>query len=161
MRQSWSRGSALAAAAVGLAIGACSLLAPKFNRPEVTVSSVETRGGNLLSQSFAVKLHIQNPNDRPLPVSGLNVELAVDGDAIASGVSDRPFVVPARGETDFDMSIRANLALAMMKLADKLNQHADSIAYEVTGNARIDLPFLHDLPFRQSGSLPLQSLSSR
>jgi LEA14-like dessication related protein len=135
-------------------------MAPKFTRPEVTVSSVEMRGGNLLWQNFAVKLHIRNPNDRPLPVSGLNVELAVGGDAIASGASDRPFVVPAVGETDFDMTIKANLALAMMKLADKLNQHADSIDYEVTGDARIDLPFLRDLPFRQGGSLPLQGLSS-
>jgi LEA14-like dessication related protein len=143
-----------------MALAACSLVAPKFTRPAVTVSSVEMRGGNLLSQNFAVKLHIENPNDRPLPVTGLHVELNVGGDPIATGVSDRPFVVPALGKTDFDMSIKANLALALLKLADKINQRADSIDYEVTGGARIDLPFLRELPFRQSGSLPLQGLAS-
>ena len=35
------------------------------------------------------------------------------------------------------------------------NQHADSIDYEVTGAASLDLPFLHDLPFHQTGSFPL------
>lgn len=109
------------------------------------------RGGNFLQQSFAVKLNIQNPNDRALPVQGLHVELNVGGEQIASGVSDRAVVVPAHGESEFDMTITANLALALLKLADKANSHANSIDYELTGAASIDLPFLRNLPFRQSG----------
>jgi len=139
------------------ALAGCSLMTPKFTRPNVSVTRIEMRGGNLLSQDFAVKLNIQNPNDRPLPVHGLHVELSVGGDSIASGVSDRAFVVPAFGASDFDMTIKANLALAMLKLADKMNSQADSIAYEVTGGASLDLPFLRDLPFHQSGSFALQS----
>jgi len=65
-------------------------------------------------------------------------------------------VVPAFGESEFDMTIAANMALALLKLADKLNQNADSIDYDLTGAASIDLPFLGNLPFRHSGSLPLQ-----
>ena len=141
--------------ALSLSLGACSLLAPKFNRPNVTVISIELRGGNLLQQNFAVKLNIQNPNDRPLPVHGLHAELNVGGEQIASGVSDRAVVVPALGESEFDMTITANLALAFLKLADKANQHADSIDYELTGAASIDLPFLRNLPFRQSGTFKL------
>jgi LEA14-like dessication related protein len=133
-------------------------MAPKFNRPTVTVSGIEMRGGNLMQQNFAVKLNVQNPNDRPLPVKGLHVELHVGGDEIASGVSDRAFSVPAFGESEFDMTIRANLALALLKLADRVNQHADSIDYELTGGASLDLAFLREVPFHQSGSLPLQGL---
>ena len=131
-------------------------MAPKFIRPSVTVSSIEMRGGNVLQQNFAVKLHIQNPNDRPLPVSGLHVELRVGGDEIASGVSDRAFSVPAFGESDFDMTIKANLALAIIKLADRMNQHAEAIDYELRGGATLDLAFLREVPFHQSGSFPLQ-----
>src|SRR5579872_2945941 len=57
--------------ALTLALGACSLFTPKFERPTVTVIGIEMRGGNLLQQKFAVKLNIQNPNDRALPVHGL------------------------------------------------------------------------------------------
>jgi LEA14-like dessication related protein len=114
------------------------------------------RSGNLLQQNFAVKLNIQNPNDRPLPVHGLTAELSVGGEKIASGVSDRAIVVPAFGDAEFDMTITANLALALLKLTDKANQHADSIDYELTGAASIDLPFLRNLPFHQSGSFSLQ-----
>ena len=144
--------------ALALCLCACSAMAPKFNRPNVSVVSIDLRGGNMLQQDFAVKLHIQNPNDRSLPVRGLHVELNVAGEQLATGVSDRAFVVPAYGETDFDMTIKANMALALLKLANKMDQHSDSIDYEVTGAASIDLPFLSDLPFRQNGSFSLQGL---
>jgi LEA14-like dessication related protein len=144
--------------ALVLALGACSVLAPKFNRPNVSVVGIELRGGNMLQQTFAVKLHIQNPNDRALPVTGVHVELTVEGEQIASGVSDHAVVVPARGESDFDMTIKANAALVLLKLADKLNQHSNSIDYDLTGAASIDLPFLRDLPFHQTGTFPLQGL---
>ena len=127
--------------------------ATKFERPNLTVVGVDMKSGNLLQQTFLVKFQIQNPNDRDLPVSGLHAELNVGGEQIASGVSNRAFVVPAHGQSEFDMTITANMALAMLKLA---NQHADSIDYEVTGAASLDLPFLHDLPFHQNGSFPLK-----
>jgi LEA14-like dessication related protein len=136
-------------------LGACSMMAPKFNRPNVTLIGIELRGGNLLQQNFAVKLNIQNPNDRALPVHGLHAELNVGGEQIASGISDRAVVIPAFGESEFDLSITANLALALLKLADRANQHADSIDYDLTGAASIDLPFLRNLPFHQTGTLKL------
>ena len=141
--------------ALTLALGACSLMAPKFNRPNVTVISIQLRSGNLLQQNFAVKLNIQNPNDRALPVRGLHAELNVGGEQIASGISDRAVVIPAFGESEFNLTITANLALALLKLADRANQHADSIDYDLTGAASIDLPFLRNLPFHQTGTLKL------
>lgn len=131
--------------------------APKFERPILNVVSIELKSGNFLQQNFQVKFQIQNPNDRALPVSGLHAELNVGGERIASGVSNRPFVVPPRGESEFDMTISANMALALLKLA---SQHTDSVDYEVTGEASLDLPFMHNLPFHQNGSLSLKSLDN-
>src|ERR1700722_13979757 len=103
------------AAVCVLCLGACSLVAPKFNRPNVSVVSIQMRSGNLLQQNFAVKLNIQNPNNQALPVKGLHVELNVGGAEIASGVSDRAVVVPAFGESEFDLTIRANMVGAALK----------------------------------------------
>jgi LEA14-like dessication related protein len=140
--------------ALAFSLGACSL--PKLKRPNVSVVSVEMRGGNLLTQNFAVKLNIQNPNDRTLPVQHLHAELSIGGDQIATGVSDHAIVVPALGESEFDLKITANMAVALLKLTDKMNQHADSIEYDLTGAASIDLPFLGNVPFHQHGSFPLK-----
>jgi LEA14-like dessication related protein len=145
----------LSVLALPLALGACSALAPKFTKPNVSVTSIEMRGGNLLTQNFAVKLNIQNPNDRALPVRGLSVQMSVGGEQIATGVSDHAVIVPPFGAADFDMTITANMALALLKLNDRLNQHAGSIDYELAGSASLDLPFLRNLPFRQTGSFAL------
>jgi LEA14-like dessication related protein len=127
--------------------------APKFERPNLSVSSIEMQGGNLLQQNFLVKFQVQNPNRRALPVSGLHAELDVAGERIASGVSNKSFVVPPMGQIEFDMTITANMALALLKLSSR---HGDSIDYEVTGAASLNLPFMHDLPFHQTGSLSLK-----
>jgi hypothetical protein len=66
--------------------------------------------------------------------------------------------VPAAGNIDFDMMITANMALALLKLANKMDQNSDSIDYEVSGAASIDLPFLRDLPFHQGGSFSLRGM---
>jgi LEA14-like dessication related protein len=136
---------------------ACSLVAAKFERPEVSVVNVELVSGNLFQQNFLVKLNIQNPNSRALPVTSLHAELNVAGERLASGVSNRPFVVPAGGATQFDMMITANMALALLKLSQRADNQSDSIDYEMTGSASIDLPFLRDLPFHQTGSLSLRA----
>jgi LEA14-like dessication related protein len=145
--------------ALSLMVCACSLVTPKYNRPNVTVSSIQLRGGNLLQQNFAVKLNIQNPNDRDLPVRGVHAELNVGGEQIASGVSDHAIVIPAFGEAQVDVTVTANMLLALSKLTNKLNQQADSIDYDLTGAASIDLPFLRNLPFHQTGTLPLSGIS--
>jgi LEA14-like dessication related protein len=134
-----------------LCVAACS---PKFERPNITVVSIEMQHGNLLQQDFQVRFHIQNPNDRALPVTGLHADLRIGGDRIASGVSNRAFVVPPQGDTEFDMTITANMAMALLKLT---NQHTDSIDYEVTGAASLDLAFLNNLPFHQNGSFSLKA----
>jgi LEA14-like dessication related protein len=142
-----------------LCLAACSLLTPKFERPTLSVIGIEFAGGNLTQQNFRVQFNIQNPNDRELPVKGVHADLKVDGERIAQGQNDRSFVVPARGSIDFDMVITANVALALLKLQQRMDQRADSIDYDVSGAASIDLPFLRDLPFHQSGAFSLKGLS--
>lgn len=143
--------------AMALCLGACSLLGPKLVKPNLFVVSIDRLNGNLLQQNFQVKFRIQNPNDRALPVSGLHAELNVGGEQIAGGVSQRAFVVPALGDTEFDMTITANMALALLKLAGNAGNHSDSIDYDLTGVVTVDLPFLGDVPFHQNGSFSLGS----
>jgi len=143
--------------AMMLAVAGCSLVAPKFERPQISVASIQLLGGNLLSQKFLVKFDIQNPNDRAVPVTSLHAEINVAGARVASGMSNAAFVVPPHGSTQFDMTITANVAAALLHLSQARDTNSSSIDYEMTGGASIDLPFFRDLPFHQSGSFSLGS----
>src|SRR5260370_35778188 len=116
-----------------LCLVACSLMAPKFERPTLSVTGIELVNGNLLQQHFRVKFNIQNPNDRALPVSGLHAALSVAGENIPQGRDERAFVVPAKGDVEFDMMITAKMALALVKLCQRMEEHADTIAYDLSG----------------------------
>jgi LEA14-like dessication related protein len=133
-------------------IAGCTM---KFERPILSVSSIELQHGNLFQQSFLVKFQVQNPNSRALPVQGLHAELDVGGQRIASGVSNQAFEVPPMGQSEFDMTITANMAAALLQLA---NQRTDTIDYELSGSASLDLPFLREVPFHQTGSFSLKGL---
>jgi LEA14-like dessication related protein len=146
---------------VVLGLGACSVLAPKYQKPVVSVVGIQLVGGSFMKQNFLLKLNIQNPNDRILPVTSLHADLNVGGDKVATGLNTQPFVVPAQGNTQFDMTITANMALVLLKLASRSDKHADSIDYELTGGASIDLPFLRDLPFHQTGTFSPGALTGR
>jgi LEA14-like dessication related protein len=151
----------LGALGVPLLLSACSLIAPKFEKPVVSVLGVELVGGNFLQQNFLLKLNIENPNKRALPVTSLHADLSVLGDPVASGVNSRSFIVPARGSAQFDMTITANMAVVLLKLAGRGDKRSDPIDYELTGEASIDLPFLRNVPFRQHGALSPGALGGR
>jgi LEA14-like dessication related protein len=84
----WTRSGVLA---LCLGLAAC---APHFEKPTLSVVKIDVRGGSFLQQNFHVTFNIHNPNQRTLPVRGVEAQLQVDGDTIATGSSDQPFVVP-------------------------------------------------------------------
>ncbi len=143
-----------------LCVTACALLTPKFAKPTLTVVEVRMLGGNFLQQSFIATFRIDNPNDRALPVKELHAQLKVGGEPVASGVTNHAFVVPARGETQFDMTITANMVGGVFKLLNNVDRRTDTIEYELVGAAGIDLPFLRDLAFDQRGSFSLGGVAS-
>ncbi len=141
--------------AFSLLLAACTLFAPKFEKPSISVVSISLAGGNLLQQNFRVTLRIHNPNDRALPVKGLTADLRVGGEEIASGAMDHAFTVSALGDTDFDLTIKANMALALLQLSQHADHRDAGIAYELTGQVALDLPFFRTMLFHQTGTLSL------
>src|SRR5437899_5864165 len=101
---------------VALGLSGCSLFVPKLEKPTLSVVSVHMLKSDLWHQELKVRMRVQNPNDRALPVKGLSYELDVDDQELAHGVSGDSFVVPALGEAEFDMSLSANMASVLIKV---------------------------------------------
>ena len=54
-----------------LALSGCSLFVPKLQAPHLTVVGVELQKGPLWQQKLKVRMHVDNPNDRTLPIKGI------------------------------------------------------------------------------------------
>jgi LEA14-like dessication related protein len=144
-----------AAAAVALLSGGCAL-APKFTTPELTVVGVKLEGSDLLAQHLKVRVHVQNPNDRTLPVKGIEYTLEVDGQPFATGDSAASFVVPALGEAEFDMNVTTNVAGTLVRLLARGPDASASVPYRLTGKISLSEGWLQSIPFEQHGTFRLQ-----
>lgn len=144
-----------AAAAVALLSCGCAL-APKFTTPTLTVVGVRLEGADLLAQHLKVRVHVQNPNDRKLPVKGIEYTMDVDGQPFATGDSAASFVVPALGEAEFDMNVTTNMAGTLVRLLARAPEERASVPYRLTGKISLSEGWLQSIPFEQRGTFKLQ-----
>ena len=140
--------------AAGLMSG-CSLFVPKFAAPQLSVVSVELTKSALWEQRLKVRMRVQNPNDRTLPVKGLTYTMDLAGQEFASGVSGASFVVPAKGEAEFDMNVTANMAGALFKILGRGNDGGDAVEYRIRGKVSLSEGLLRSIPFEQHGTFKL------
>ena len=133
------------------------VLTPKFETPQLSVADVKLTGGDLLSQHLVVRVHVQNPNDRALAVEALTYSLEVEGEQFASGESAAAFVVPALGETEFDMNVTTNLGGALLRLLMRgPNTLSQDVAYRLSGKLSLSQGLWRSIPFDQRGTFRLQ-----
>ena len=136
-----------------LALSGCSLFVPKLEKPTLSVVGVQMLKGDLWHQELKVRVRVQNPNDRVLPVKGLSYELDIDGQEFAHGMSGDSFVVPARGEAEFDMSVSTNMASMLIKV---LGQGGKQVDYRISGKIALSAGLMRSFSFNDHGTFNLQ-----
>ena len=141
---------------LGALLGACATLAPHFEHPELSVVGIELRDASLGEQHFRLRLRVQNPNDRALPVRGIDYALRLAGEEFGSGSSVSAFTVPARGEAEFELLLTTNLAATLWKVLPRLKDSSQPIEYRLVGTDSTDLAFLHTIPFDERGSFAVR-----
>ncbi|HUL47054.1 MAG TPA: LEA type 2 family protein [Steroidobacteraceae bacterium] len=151
-----SRMRAFAAAAAVALLGSGCALAPKLTTPTLSIVGVRLEGSDLLTQHLKVRVHVINPNDRTLPVKGIDYTLEVDGQPFATGESAASFVVPALGEAEFDMNVTTNMAGMLVRLLARGSDAAANVPYRLAGKISLSQGWLQSIPFEQHGTFRLQ-----
>jgi len=140
--------------ALAVALSACSSLGPNLVAPHLSLVGMQVLSGDMFAQRFKVRVLVQNPNDLELPVRGLEYEIVLMGDSFAEGTSTDSFLLPARGEAEFDMTVTTNFVSSFGRLLSRVGGgKLENLDYQITGKVYVDKGMLRKIPFSHSGTV--------
>jgi LEA14-like dessication related protein len=142
---------------LAVGVNGCAALRPDLKAPRLALIAVAMTSGDVFNQQFLIRMNVENPNDRELPIKGLDYKLFLEGDGFAEGKLNKPFVVPANGETDFDMTVKTNFVSGVGRLLSRLNGRTQ-VNYSIEGDLLTDIRFLKKIPFSENGSVNLATM---
>ena len=140
---------------------ACAGFGTKLETPRVSFVGVRALEANILEQKLEVRLRVRNPNQRDIPVNGLDVDVELAGEPFAHGISAREFTVPANGEAEFDMIVTANAATALLRILGGDRKSREAVEYRLKGKLSTHLGMWRSIPFNETGTLPIGSITGK
>ncbi|MBF8291565.1 MAG: hypothetical protein HW417_611 [Steroidobacteraceae bacterium] len=140
---------------------ACAGFGTKLETPRVSFVGVRALEANILEQKLEVRLRVRNPNQRDIPVNGLDVDVELAGEPFAHGISAREFTVPANGEAEFDMIVTANAATALLRILGSDRKSREAVEYRLKGKLSTHLGMWRSIPFNETGTLPIGSITGK
>jgi LEA14-like dessication related protein len=134
---------------------ACALIGPPLQKPQLSLVGVELKGAQLMEQRLVVRLRVQNPNDRALPIRTIECAMELAGERFGNATSAAAFTVPARGEAVFDMNVTTHL-VSLYNLLPLLVTRGEPLPYRLVGTVSTELALLRSIPFDEAGELRLR-----
>jgi LEA14-like dessication related protein len=140
-------------------LSGCASLGPTLSAPTLKVLEVKVIKGDFFEQQLQARMQVQNPNDVELSVSGITYTLELGGEELGRGLSGSRFVLPAKGQAEFDMQVTVNLAGTLFKLAEQArdrDRRLEQINYRLRGEVQLAKGLLRKVPFDEQGTLRLR-----
>jgi len=103
-----------------LSLSACALF-PNRDPLNINVVGIEPLQNQDLEVRFAVKLRLQNPNETPINYNGVALSLEVNGQPLATGVSDQTGSIPRYSEAIITVPVSIS-ALSVLRQTLGLSQ---------------------------------------
>ncbi|VVM71743.1 hypothetical protein PS645_01802 [Pseudomonas fluorescens] len=136
-----------------LTLSACALL-PQRDPLNINVVGLEPMPGQGMEVRFAVKIRVQNPNDTTIDYNGVALDLEVNGQPLASGVSDQSGSIARFSETVLSVPVSVS-AFSVFRQTVGLTrtQTLDNLPYVLRGKLAGGL--FGTMRFVDSGKLSL------
>ena len=122
-------------------LSACAQPGVLDTPPRVNLVDLRPLEITLFEQRYRVRLRIQNPNDAPMEVRGMDYAIDINKEKFAEGVSDERFTVPPYGEHVVEVTLTSSL-MRLVEQFRKLQQRGRMVLeYRLAGRLRVaDLP---------------------
>ncbi|MDH3337393.1 MAG: LEA type 2 family protein [Gammaproteobacteria bacterium] len=139
-------------------LSACAGTGPLISSPGVSLRDVRMTEIDFSGQTFLLGFAVTNPNPFPLPVEAVSYAVDLDGYRFATGQTEGGFTVPARGDSEFAISVELNLLKTAPQLLYVVREGVKrDIPYKLKGKLGVDIPLVQAVAFEAAGELRLQS----
>lgn len=125
---------------------------PHFEKPTLAVRGIDVESASFAEQRLRVRVVAHNPNGIDLPVRSIDYTVMVGAEALGQGKTDAAFVVPARGDAEFSMTVTTHLGAVLVRLLPKLKDGGRGLEYRIEGTVRTGLAWFHEFPFNEHGT---------
>ncbi|MBB3103962.1 LEA type 2 family protein [Azomonas macrocytogenes] len=133
--------------------GCSGWLSGRFENPNVELTDVDVIKARLLDQEFLLRFRIDNPNDRSLPIRGLNYVVRLGEVKLASGETDSWAYIPANGHAFYEVPVHTSLWKDLKHLVRQLEKPKQPIRYTLDGELKTGLMFRRQVPISRSGEI--------
>ena len=148
-----------AAVAIMSTLSACAVVEESISAPDVNLTAVKLEAVDFSRQTFKLSFDVSNPNAFPLPVNLIDYGVRLDGHRFASGRTDCDIMVPAGGDTEFDISVELDLLKSAPALLSVVHDSARrDIPYSLEGRVGLSIPATKPLRFEQNGRIQMTAL---
>ena len=141
-----------------LSLSACALF-PNRDPVNINVVGIEPLQGQDMEVRFALKIRVQNPNETPIDYNGVALDLEVNGQPLASGVSDQSGSIPRFSETVLTVPVSVSaFSVLRQTLGLSQTQTLNNLPYVLRGKLAAGL--FGTMRFVDSGKLSLPRTTS-
>ena len=120
-------------------VAGCSTLGQNLVAPELNLVGIQMLSTDMFAQRFKVRVLVKNPNDLEIPVRGIEYTIILMGDSFAEGETTDHFVLPAKGEAEFDMIVKTNFVSSLGRLVSRTGGgKLENVPYQITGKLLLE-----------------------
>ena len=125
--------------------------------PELSLVGIQMLSTDMFAQKFKVRVLVKNP-ERPGDArhAGIDYTIILMGDSFAEGVSSDQFLLPAKGEAEFDMLVTTNFVSSFGRLLSRVGGgKLENLHYEIAGEVLVDKGMIRKIPFSHQGTVDI------
>ncbi len=153
--------------ALTLVVCGCATMGSGFEQPHINLVAIRLMEIKGFESIFQVDLRVSNPNDRALPIQGVECDLALNGHHLARGVANPEKEIPAYGSEVVAVNVYASV-LDMAGVAGRLLQNLqdgtsdEKWTYTAKGHIRLSSAvWPGKIPFDAKGEIDFNELVSK
>jgi LEA14-like dessication related protein len=137
-------------ALLALALVGCSGLREPL---KVSLAGVDRLEGAGMEARFMARMRVQNPNDAPIVYDGVAVDVELNGNSFASGVSDAKGEVARFGESLVEVSVTVPASGIVRQVLGLFMAVPEKLTYRVRGF--LNTGTFGRVPFDSTGELDM------